>query len=123
MITYMEKRRVVQCTGRSDPKGGSRRKLTHASPDRLETADGAEARFQEWKRVLVLFRGEERGVTMFFLYIVFGLRLVKKVSLSPPRAMLYLAPQYNLLINVGVGWCGVVGVADILHKLYILYIH
>ena len=40
---------------------------------------------------------------MFFLYIVFGLTLVKKVSLSPPRAMLYLAPQYNLLINVGVG--------------------
>jgi hypothetical protein len=61
---------------------------------------------------------------MFFVYIVFGLRLVKKVSLSPPpRALLYLAPQYNLLINVGVGWCGVGGVADILHKLYILYIH
>ena len=92
MITYMEKRRVVQCTGRSDPKGGSRRKLTHASPDRLETADGAKTHLQDCFFVLVLFRGEERGVTMFFLYIVFGLRLVKKVSLSPHPVHCYTWP-------------------------------
>ena len=86
--------------------------MTHAPPDQLVTADGAKNHLQDCFFGLGVFFGEkERGVTVFFWYIVFGLRLVKRYALATWTIQLSngcksMAPDIfaRLLGCLGVCW-------------------